>query len=269
MSEREYEVLIVKYGTRSTTRSDVYLNYGVYHEADAPIEMDYFCWIARNDARTVLIDTGFSRAGGDARGRTMLTDPRDALAGLGVDPADEPTVIVTHAHFDHIGNLAHFRRSPIVVARAELDFWAGPYGRRPLFHHSVEDSELNALARAVDEGRATVFGDRHQVADGIEVIRVGGHTPGQSVVTVRTADGPVLLTSDAVHYYEECDKNMPFVSVASLVDMYAGFDMIKDQVTRGSAAHVVSGHDPGTLGRFAPADGPPGAQVAVIGKLGA
>ena len=267
MSDGEYEVHIVKYGTRSTTRSDVFLNYGVYREPDAPIEMDYFCWIARNSARTVVIDTGFSRAGGDARGRTMLTDPRDALAGLGVDPADEPTVIVTHAHFDHIGNLAHFSRSPIVVARAELEFWAGPYGRQALFHHSVEDTELRALAAAVDEGRATIFAGRHRVADGIEVLQVGGHTPGQSVVCVRTADGPVLLTSDAVHYYEECDRNMPFVSVANLIDMYAGFDTVRAMTADGSARHVVSGHDPATLGRFPAFDGPAGLDVAVIGRL--
>jgi glyoxylase-like metal-dependent hydrolase (beta-lactamase superfamily II) len=110
--------------------------------------------------------------------------------------------------------------------------------------------------------------NRHQVADGIEVIRVGGHTPGQAVVSVRTADGPVLLASDAVHYYEECDKDMPFVSAANLIDMYAGFDRVRAMVADGSAAHAVSGHDPATLDRFTRVDGPPGAEVAVIGKLG-
>lgn len=261
----EYEVLIVRYGTRTTTRSDVFGNYGVYGEPDGPIEMDYFCWIARNSARTVLIDTGFSRAGGDKRGRTMLADPRDALARLGVDPADEPAVIVTHGHYDHIGNLAHFGRSPVIVARDEAGFWAGPHGRHVQFRHSAEDTELNDLARAVDEGRATLFGDRYQVADGIEVRKIGGHTPGQSVVLVRTSEGPVLLASDAVHYYEEYERNMPFVSATSLLDMYAGFDTIRALTEDGTAAHLVSGHDPGTLSRFSRYDGPPGLDVAVIG----
>ena len=103
-------------------------------------------------------------------------------------------------------------------------------------HHSVEDDELRVLGEAVSSGRATLFEDRHQVADGIEVIRVGGHTPGQAVVLVRTADGPVLLASDAVHYYEECDKDMPFMSVANLVDMYAGFDTIRSNGSHSAAA---------------------------------
>jgi glyoxylase-like metal-dependent hydrolase (beta-lactamase superfamily II) len=262
----EYEVLVVRYGTRSATRSEVYLNYGVYGEPDGPMGMDYYCWVVRNAERTVLVDTGFSRAGGDARGRTTLIDPREALAGLGVHAEDAPAVVVTHAHYDHIGNLAHFARSPVVIAQAELDFWGGPYGGRPQFRHSVEDAELAALAEAASDGRVRAFTGRHQLADGIEVIQVGGHTPGQSVVLVRTADGPVLLASDAVHYYEELDRQMPFALVASLVDMYAAFDTIGAMLADGRAAHLVSGHDPDTLGRFRRIDGPPGATVAAIGE---
>jgi glyoxylase-like metal-dependent hydrolase (beta-lactamase superfamily II) len=269
VGDEEYEVLIVRYGTRSTTRGDVFLNYGVYGTPDGPIEMDYFCWVIRNRARTVVVDTGFSRPGGDARGRTTLIDPREAVAELGACPEDEPTVIVTHAHYDHIGNLGHFNRSPVVIARAEVDFWSGPYGHKPQFHHSVEDSELDTLARVIADGRAILFEDQIEVADGISVVRIGGHTPGQSVVVTRTSDGPVLLASDALHYYEEYDKEMPFVSVASLIDMYAGFATIKAMVAQGQVAQVVCGHDPSTLDRFTRIDGPQGAGVAIIGKLGA
>jgi hypothetical protein len=71
-----------------------------------------------------------------------------------------------------------------------------------------------------------------------------------------------------MHYYEECDKDMPFQSVANLIDMYAGLDLIRDMAADGTAAHVVSGHDPATLSRFTRPDGPACTEMAVIGKLG-
>jgi glyoxylase-like metal-dependent hydrolase (beta-lactamase superfamily II) len=262
----DYEVAIVKYGNRATTRSDVYLNYQVYRTPDAPIEMDYFFWVVRSADQTVLVDTGFSGRGGRNRQRTTLIDPMEACARLGIDPASAPTIVVTHAHYDHVGNLARFPRSTIVVAERELAFWSTQTSRQLQFHHSVEDDELAALRAAGDEGRVVTFTGQHQVAPGIEVIEVGGHTPGQSVVRVETGDGAVLLASDSIHYYEEYERNMPFMSVANLVDMYRAFDLVRAMVDRGEVNHLVSGHDPDTLGRFSPAAGELRDLVATIGR---
>ena len=85
MSE-QYEVLAVRYGTRQASAAEVFLNYHVYHEPDRPLGMDYFFWVARNPARSVVIDTGFSLAGGAARGRTMLMDTVPALRAAGLTP---------------------------------------------------------------------------------------------------------------------------------------------------------------------------------------
>lgn len=266
MSDQTYEVIAVRYGTRRTVRSEVFLNYGLYGEPDGPIGMDYFFWVVRNHQRTVVVDTGFSRTSAASRGRTLLVDPPEAFAALGVRPEDAPTVVVTHAHYDHIGNLGHFDRSPVVVAQAELDFWSGRHAGRTQFHHLAEDDELRALAEAVRQGRAITFEERYLVADGIEVARVGGHTPGQAMVRVHTAVGDVLLASDAVHYYEEYERDMPFVSAANLVDMYAAFDTIRAMVEGGQVAHLVAGHDPGTFDRF-PVDADALLEAAVIGQV--
>ena len=116
----------------------------------------------------------------------------------------------------------------------------------------MEDVELSTLFAAVAEGRVDAFEDQIEVAPGVEVIRIGGHTPGQSVVRVPTSAGVVLLASDAIHYYEEYERDMPFSSVAELVQMYEGFDRIRAMIEAGEVDHLVSGHDPDTLDRFRP-----------------
>jgi len=261
----KYEIVIVKFGTRQTVRSEVYLNYPLYHEDDGPIGMDYFTWIIRNDERTILVDTGFSAAGGAARNRTTLVPPMEAFAALGIVPEQAPPIVITHAHYDHTGHLSEFPKSEIVIAQAELDFWSGPQAHQPLFHHSVEDDDLAVLRAADAAGRVTAFTGTHSLAPGVEVIQVGGHTPGQSIVLVQTHSGPVLLASDAVHYYEELEREMPFMSVADLVAMYDSFDTIQGMLADGTITTVVSGHDPDTLNRFTPLEGALTGLAAVVG----
>src|SRR4051812_49719218 len=129
MSE-QYEVLAVRYGTRQASAAEVFLNYHVYHEPDRPLGMDHFFWVARNPARSVVIDTGFSRAGGAARGRTMLMDTVPALRAAGLTPGGVAQVVLTHAHYDHIGGPPALaaNRAQGIMNREENGFLARPMG---------------------------------------------------------------------------------------------------------------------------------------------
>jgi glyoxylase-like metal-dependent hydrolase (beta-lactamase superfamily II) len=260
-----YTVTIVRYGTRSTVKSDVFLNYPVYGEDDVEIEMDYFVWLVQNENRTVVVDTGFSRKGGEARNRTFLLDLPTVYAELGVDPGSAPDVVLTHAHYDHTGNLDHFPASTVYLTADEYAFWTGRHKSRTQFHHSIEEDDLAEIGRAMDEGRVTLYSGRFDLAPGIQLIQVGGHTPGQAVVKVDTSEGVVLLASDAIHFYEEYERDMPFTYVANLVDMYEAFDSIHAMVDSGEVTHVVSGHDAGTLARFTSVGGSRDGLMATIG----
>jgi glyoxylase-like metal-dependent hydrolase (beta-lactamase superfamily II) len=263
MSGAGYEVIAVRYGTRAGAKAEIYLNYAIYGEPDEPLGMDYYCWIARGHGRTVVIDTGFGPEGGARRGRTTLIDPVEALARAGVDAATVPQVIVTHAHYDHIGNLARFPAAEVIMARREFDFWTGPYARRPQFAWSAEARETAHLAEVRDQGRMTLVDEPYTVAPGIEVIPVGGHTPGQAIVLVDTAGGQAVLASDSCHYYEEIERDRPFAFVADLAAMYRGFDLLKEIVAEPGRV-LVPGHDPDVLRRFPPLGGlDPGMAVRI------
>jgi glyoxylase-like metal-dependent hydrolase (beta-lactamase superfamily II) len=177
-------------------------------------------------------------------------------------------VIVTHAHYDHIGNLAAFPAAEVIMARREFEFWTGPYARRQQFAWATEPAELAHLNDVARQGRLTAADGAHLLAPGIELLTVGGHTPGQVIVLVategaRSGPGQAVLASDAVHYYEELERDRPFAFVADLEAMYRGFDLIKE-ITAAPGRVLVPGHDPAVMERFAPLAGaPPGLAVRV------
>jgi glyoxylase-like metal-dependent hydrolase (beta-lactamase superfamily II) len=256
------EVLAVRYGTVMTTRSGTFDHYEQYGEADAPLRMDYFFWVIRSATSTVLVDTGFGAEVGRRRGRTCLIDPVDALAGLGISPGDVDHIVVSHFHYDHIGNLAAFPTAVLTVARTELSFWTDPHTPPGAACGAlVEQAEIACLTAAVRQGRVQIVeaGDA-EVVPGVRVRLVGGHTPGQLVTSVQGDRGRVVLASDAVHFDEEMRLDRPHRLVHDEPAMRAAYAWLRAQQDAG--ALVIAGHDPAVMDRF-PVIAPLGAGSAV------
>ncbi len=247
-AEAGAEVLAVRYGTVQTSRSGTFYQYEQYGEPDAPLAMDYFFWLIRGPGGIVLVDTGFAAEVGRRRGRTCLVDPVRALAGLDVTPGDVDHIVVSHLHYDHIGNLAAFPAATISAARPELDFWTGAGPAAAGCADLAEPAEIGWLADQARRGRVQLIDGDAEVAPGVEVRLVGGHTPGQLVTSVRTAAGPVLLASDAVHFYEEMRMDRPHRFVLDVGAMRAAYAWLRAQEQDG--ALVIAGHDPEVTARF-------------------
>ncbi len=260
------EVLAVRFGQRVTSRAESYLNFHLYGEPDAALDIDYFFWVIREPGGAVtLLDTGFAPEVGDRRRRAHWTTPAAALPWLGIAPDDVATVVISHAHWDHTGNLGQFPRAAIVMAEAEYDFWTSAVAARTQFAAHAEPAEIALLARARADGRLTLFRGQHTLAPGLELIELGGHTPGQLIAVVATGSvssgtGAAVLASDALHFYEEVERDRPFAILADLPAMYRAYDTLA-QLASQPGTHLVAGHDPAVRARFEPwrTATPPGA----------
>jgi glyoxylase-like metal-dependent hydrolase (beta-lactamase superfamily II) len=243
-----YEVYAVLYGRLRAPKSEFFYRHSSYGEPDAEVEMAYWFWLLRRGHETIVVDCGFAPEVGARRGRTCLQAPPDALRALGVEPESVSTVLVTHLHYDHIGNLAAFPAATLIVPRDELDFWSGPLARRFQFASLVEESEIAFVEAAAAAGRVRLIDGTEEIVAGVTAIAVGGHSPGQLITVVRSEDGEVVLASDAVHFYEELEFDRPFSVVGDLVDMYAAYDVLNELARAG--ATVVPGHDPEVARRY-------------------
>ena len=241
----DYSVYAVKYATREA-RSGEHFYGGDPH--DAPMPMDYYVWAVVSPERTIVVDAGFTAEVAARRGRKHLRCPTEGLEALGIDCARVPYIILTHLHYDHVGNLEKFPEATYVVQEAEMAFWTGRYAGRDHFRTIVEVDDIAYLVRENFEGRLRFVAGSEEIVPGIEVHRTGGHSAGLQVVRVKTARGWVVLASDATHFYANIEQDRPYSIVSDLPRMYGAFDLV--HALADSSAHLVPGHDPLVLERF-------------------
>jgi glyoxylase-like metal-dependent hydrolase (beta-lactamase superfamily II) len=245
VSSDVYETYALRYATRQdNTAAANYYRFELYGEPDRTFAMDYFFWVARNAHRTVLVDCGYSEVRAVERGRTLVASPTELLERIGSSPREVDHVVLSHMHWDHIGNTDLFPNATFSIARREYEFWRGPFGRRPCLGLALGDEELGAIEHLDRAGRLfQIEDDLHRLYPGLHLITTPGHTPGQLVADVGVAGGSVVLASDALHYTDEMTLDRPFHVFTELAGMYRTYELLRSMAARPTTV-VVPGHDP-------------------------
>jgi glyoxylase-like metal-dependent hydrolase (beta-lactamase superfamily II) len=252
-----YELYAIRYATAVRTHADVFIG-GDPHEGAVP--MDYYVWVARNAAHTIVIDTGFDEAAAKRRKRQFLHPPAEGLGLLGVDCAVVKHVIITHLHYDHAGNLPLFPQAQFHLQDAEMTFATGRHMAHPFFSHAYDLEAVLTMVRLTYGARVRFHSGDADILPGISVHHVGGHTLGLQVVRVWTRLGWMVLASDATHYLENMNSGRPFPIVADLTQMIGGWQRLRQLAD--SPDYIIPGHDPLVMQRY-PAAGPALSGIAV------
>ena len=241
----EFEVYAIKYAHHARRASENFIG-GDPH--DGPMPLDYFVWLLRGGGREIVVDTGFSAAMATKRGRQHLRCPAEALRLLQCDPLAVKDVVITHLHYDHVGNFELFPAATFHLQDLEMRYATGRHMAQPEFGGAFEVEDVVGMVRRVYAGRVRFHDGDAELAPGVSLHLIGGHTLGLQVVRVATRRGWVVLASDASHFYANMEQGRPFPIVWSVPDMVQGYRRLRELAA--SPAHVIPGHDPLVLERY-------------------
>ena len=259
----EYEIYAVKYAHHARRVAENFLHGLAKDEHDGPMPLDYFVWLIRGtdgkNAREIVVDTGFSAAMAKKRGRDHLRCPTEGLKLLGTDANAVKDVVITHLHYDHVGNFDLFPAATLHLQDVEMHYATGRHMLEERHRFAYEVEEVVGMVRRVYEDRVRFHSGDSELAPGVSLHLIGGHTMGMQSVRVATRRGWVVLASDASHFYANMEQTRPFPIVYSVPDMVAGYEKLRSLAA--SPGHVIPGHDPLVMQRYPAVKGLEGIAV--------
>ena len=235
-----WQVHAVKYADRTArTRADSFI-FDDNH--DAPHPMDYFMWLLQRGTEIILVDTGYDQQEGEDRGRPIRMDPVEALSPFGIKPEDITHIIVTHLHYDHAGGLHLFPNAKLHMQQAEMAYATGPCMCHDTLRMPFTAGHVCEAVKRLYAGKVQFYDGDGEVAEGVTVHCIGGHSRGLQAVRVHTDAGWLVLASDAAHFYENVFARKPFPIVVDLQNMLDGFERL--EALASTPDLIIPGHDP-------------------------
>lgn len=201
----KWEIFVLEYA-RSRNQPVASLLQGAF--AEGTIDLPFAFVLARHGERAVLIDTGFMReAGGELMaerfGIAQWISPLRLLAEVGVAPDQVTDIVLSHAHYDHMGSIHKFPGAQLYLQKQELFSWieamALPRRFRMLTWVLNPEDIHHALHAAAGNRLTLLDGDRDNVVPGIHVRFAPGHTMGQQFVVLESEHGRFVVSGDCVY----------------------------------------------------------------------
>ena len=167
------------------------------------------------------------------------------VARIGATADSVSKVVITHMHWDHVGNIAGYLRAfpkaKFYVQKREFDFCVkNPVCQRKPVVVVFDPTASKIVGDLERSGRLVIVDGDVNLAPGIDLLLAPGHTLGLQVVRVNTAKGPAIVGSDCAHVFRGYREDNPSVFIMDMPAWIQSFDKVK---SKAAIDLIFPGHD--------------------------
>jgi len=257
-----YSLWVMEYAHVMEQPTSLFI-YGAHNQGHRKMPYGYI--VIKGGGITAMIDVGYNHQAygkemAESWGVSSWQPPAAVLAEIGVTPDEVSRVFITHAHFDHMGNLEQFPNATFYIQERELSKWVWAMSLERRFRWLMLGIDPADIMKTVDlarQGRLVcVDGDREDVLPGIDLhAAFDTHTWGSMYVTVRN-DGAVnsqnawVFAGDLVYAHENLrgtdPKNPQYVPVGLATGSQFSLIMTAEEMIKravGDYTRVIPVHE--------------------------
>ena len=254
-STPEYSIQAIRYASAEDDAAELVM--GAAHEK---MNLAMVVWLIRGGGRNILFDSGYHRD-------TFLKEfpsteyirPDEAVKLAGVQPEDITDIVISHAHWDHMGGIDLFPKATVWIQKEEFRYYTGDAWQPGGDHGGIDPEDVQELVKLNTEGRLRlVDGDNVQLFPGIRAYTGGRHTYASQYLCVQGTP-TFVLASDNLYLYRNLVEHKASATFSDAD--HAANIRNQDRMVRlaGSPDRVVPGHDALQFQKF-----PTQARVAQI-----
>jgi glyoxylase-like metal-dependent hydrolase (beta-lactamase superfamily II) len=211
---------------------------------DVKVDIAMVVWLIRGGGHTILFDSGFHRD-------TFLKyfpmkdflRPDEAVKLAGVKPEDVTDIVISHAHWDHMGGIDLFPKARVWLQKEEYRYYTMDAWQPGGNHGGIDPEDVKQLLQLNTEGRIhLVDGDNVEIFPGIRAYTGSRHTFASQYLRVG-GNPPFVLASDNCYFYLNLSSHLPSATFSEAdhpANVAAQSRMIE---LAGSVDRVVPGHD--------------------------
>jgi glyoxylase-like metal-dependent hydrolase (beta-lactamase superfamily II) len=247
-SAPEYSILAIRYATLPDfPLADLVIG----GPKDGKIDLAMVVWLIRGGGHTILFDSGYHRD-------TFLKDfamkdyirPDEAVRSIGVQPDAVTDIVISHAHWDHLGGIDLFPKAIVWIQREEYRYYTTDAWQPGGNHDGIDPEDVKQLLQLNTEGRLRlVEGDNVEIFPGIRAYTGSRHTYASQYLRV-DGNPPFVLASDNCYLYLNLLSHLASATFSD-ADHPANIAQQARMISlAGSPDRVVPGHDPLQFQKF-------------------